>query len=169
MIGLEPEKRGGPSFLAGDGEPLELTIIVTGLEQGLAIVIGRAIEAGSANVQPPGERIFPFEVDGPVAEKLDVRARHRRAARGIGDPPLLLAAHVILHQHGIHDPDERVELVTTVHFSADPPRAGLVERDLQIGAGVAVFIARSEFRVPARGGFADELRLVFLNETAGDL
>ena len=99
MIGLESEERGGAALLAGDGEPLEIIFIIAGLEQRFAIVIGRAIECLGADIHPPLQRIFPFEMNRPVTEKLDVRARHRRTARGIGDPPLLLAAHVVLDEH----------------------------------------------------------------------
>ena len=66
----------------------------------------------------------------------------RRTARGIGHPPLVLAADVALDEHGIDDPDERVELIAAVHFAGDPPCAGLVERHFEVGAGVAVFVAR---------------------------
>ena len=62
-----------------------------------------------------------------------------------------------------------MKLVATVHFSGDPPGTCLVVRHFQVGAGVAVFIARSELHLPARGGFADELRLVFPDQPAGDL
>ena len=155
--------------LAGDGQPFEITIIITGLEQRFSIVIGRPIECLGADFHPRLRRIFPFETNGPVTKKLDVRAHHWRTASRVRHPPLFIATHVILDQHRIHDPDECVELIAAVHFPADPPCASLVEWHFQISARVPVFVARNELRFPARGDFTDELRGISLNEPAGDL
>ena len=109
MIGLEPEKRGRAVLLAGDGQPLEMLVPIAGFEQGFSVSIGATVETLGADFHPACQRVLPFKMDRAVADELDLRPRNGRAGGGIGDPPLFFATHVVLHEHRIHDPDERVE------------------------------------------------------------
>jgi hypothetical protein len=97
-----------------------------------------------------------------VAEEFDVGLGDGCAAVGIGDPPLEFAADGALDEDGVDDPDEGVELVAVVDFAGDPPCAGLVDGDIELGAGVAVEVARGEVGFPGGGGFADVFRFFFL-------
>ena len=109
MIGKESEERGGASLLAGDGEPLVVTIPITRLEQRFTLLIRRAVKLLGAHLHPPAEWSLPFEVDRPIAEEIDLRACHRLPARGVRHPPLFFAAHVVLDEHGIDNPYQSVK------------------------------------------------------------
>ena len=106
---LESEKRHGPVLLSCDRQPLIFRVQVGGPKQRFSILIRSPRQHLRAYLHIPFHRLFPLQIDRAIAEKLDLRPGHRSAARGIRHPPLFFPAHVVLHDHRVHDPHQRVK------------------------------------------------------------
>ena len=165
---MKIQECGCAALLSSDGNPLIFLIQLARLEQRFPVRIRAALEALGPDLHVSNERKLAVQMNGPVAEELDLRLRHRCAAVGVRHPPLLLPGHVVLHEHRVHAPDERVKGISASDAASDPPRARLVERDFQIDAGVAVLVTWSKPGFPGRRRRADVFRATARDEALGE-